>query len=310
MGRPHRSPQRRPSPPGPVSGRSGRSGSSGARRRLDGRELVGVDALHMRLERARAHVERSLAPVSRSIRWPPGSELTRSESSGTGRSSTHRSRPCPRPSTRDRSRGSSWSGGGRRPRSEQDVGEHGQVLLLETARLTTARPRARFSCITESFTSGHSKGGRVKAMTGARRGLGCVAQGSRVPRSRLRSLCVSSLFTKVRHHRHNGVEPVDGHAPARSIRRGPIRATSWTPPPDRWTDWASAVDDSARSSAGLVTSIRLSTPSCHLSDIAPHCDSAPERDGCTGSHLKPPDCGQRGTRGRGRGRPAGVSRRR
>jgi hypothetical protein len=29
----------------------------------------------------------------------------------------------------------------------------GSVLRLLTARLTTCRPRARFSCITESFTS-------------------------------------------------------------------------------------------------------------------------------------------------------------
>src|SRR6187455_3203534 len=30
----------------------------------------------------------------------------------------------------------------------------GSVLRLDTARLTTDRPRARFSCMTESFTSG------------------------------------------------------------------------------------------------------------------------------------------------------------
>src|SRR3954462_5752210 len=30
----------------------------------------------------------------------------------------------------------------------------GSVLRLETARLTTDRPGARFSCMTESFTSG------------------------------------------------------------------------------------------------------------------------------------------------------------
>ena len=35
----------------------------------------------------------------------------------------------------------------------------GSVLRVDTARLTTASPRARFSCMTESFTSGHSKGG-------------------------------------------------------------------------------------------------------------------------------------------------------
>ena len=80
----------------------------------------------------------------------------------------------------------------RRPPSSvlrRTLASTGRVLLLETARLTTPRPRARFSCMTESFTSVHSMGGAVRE--DSTRGL--AAQGSRLPQA-ASSVCVSSLI--------------------------------------------------------------------------------------------------------------------
>ncbi len=48
----------------------------------------------------------------------------------------------------------------------------GRVLLVETARLTTDRPRARFSCMTESFTVfSVSRAGRADRRRGGRRAV-------------------------------------------------------------------------------------------------------------------------------------------
>src|SRR6185503_13307872 len=103
----------------------------------------------------------SPAPVSRSILWPPGSELTRSDRRRAGTvvdpsASTF-------PGTQYTSPISRLVVVRRRPPSSvlrRTLASTGRVLLLETARLTTPRPRARFSCITESFTSGplHGRG--------------------------------------------------------------------------------------------------------------------------------------------------------
>src|SRR3954469_16366193 len=100
----------------------------------------------------------------------------------------------------------------------------GSVEGVETARLTTDRPRARFSCMTESFTSG----------TPAQRGspLGRVAARSAVRSIAARgsvSLCsyLPPIFSP-RHHRRNGVDDVD--AP-----EWLSAATAWTTLRESWT---------------------------------------------------------------------------
>ena len=80
----------------------------------------------------------------------------------------------------------------------------GSVLRLETARETTERPRARFSCITESFTSGCPQ---VQA-----RGEGSLADRA-LAGSRRESLVDRPIFS-FRHHRHIAVDTVDRDAPA------------------------------------------------------------------------------------------------
>src|SRR5690242_6789378 len=123
----------------------------------------------------------------------------------------------------------------RRPPSSvlsRTLARTGSVLRLETARLTTARPRARFSCMTESFTSGPLQG-----RGGSRRFVreGCAAQG---PGSReVASVWCAYLprFSWVRHHRHNDVERVDGRARSHSKCRWSGCPAQWTAPPDSGT---------------------------------------------------------------------------
>src|SRR6185436_322836 len=59
----------------------------------------------------------------------------------------------------------------------------GSVLRFETARLTTDRPRARFSCMTESFTLGSLqcvvRAADPRIGSGARAALGSTALGDR-----------------------------------------------------------------------------------------------------------------------------------
>ncbi len=88
----------------------------------------------------------------------------------------------------------------------------GRELRPLTARLTTDRPRARFSCITESFTSG-------------------------LPAPRYRVGIFSS-----RHH-HHGVDGVDDRSSARSWaeRQGWPRSTV-----DRWTSVGTDVGQAGR----------------------------------------------------------------
>src|SRR3954447_1141479 len=72
---------------------------------------------------------------------------------------------------------------------------------FETARLTTDRPRARFSCMTESFTWAYSKvTDRVQPGGG---------HGMARPRKSGRYLLPIFSF---RHHRHHGVDVVDGRS--------------------------------------------------------------------------------------------------
>src|SRR6476620_11563090 len=81
----------------------------------------------------------------------------------------------------------------------------GSVLRLETARLTTDRPRARFSCMTESLTSGSLHlASRVTAGRVGRRS-GAIPTGGRIGGYLL-------SFFYLRHHRNNAVESVDGRA--------------------------------------------------------------------------------------------------
>ena len=83
----------------------------------------------------------------------------------------------------------------------------GRVLRLETARETTERPRARFSCMTESFTSGclqQLRGGRAAA---CRRRPGVPAIG-RLARGGIRGWNDRPIFS-FRHHRHLAVDTVD-----------------------------------------------------------------------------------------------------
>src|SRR4051812_31404694 len=100
----------------------------------------------------------------------------------------------------------------------------GSVERVETARLTTDRPRARFSCMTESFTWGtpaqrESPLGRVAARSAVR---SIAARGS---------VCLCSYLPPIfspRHHRRNGVDDVDGRA-------WPCGKSSWTRRRRRWT---------------------------------------------------------------------------
>ena len=98
----------------------------------------------------------------------------------------------------------------------------GRVLRLETARLTTDRPRARFSCMTESFTSGSL---HTRRRVGPRVAAGRPAVGSPRAGPAVRDRAWSgrgylpSIFSS-RHHRSNGVDSVDGHARRRRTSGG------------------------------------------------------------------------------------------
>ena len=82
----------------------------------------------------------------------------------------------------------------------------GSVLRLETARLTTDRPRARFSCMTESLTSGSLQLGRVRAVAAARVPVGSSAMGRGCPEPvSVGRGYLLSIFS-LRHHRHNAVD--------------------------------------------------------------------------------------------------------
>src|SRR5439155_17350506 len=123
------------------------------------------------------------------IRSPPGSELTRSVRRRAG------TVVAPSVSTLP---GTQWTSPisrfvvvSRRPPSSvlsRTLARTGRVLRLETARLTTARPRARFSCMTESFTSGplQERGGSTGLARGLRRA------GLPAPAKSRQSVCVSS----------------------------------------------------------------------------------------------------------------------
>jgi hypothetical protein len=80
---------------------------------------------------------------------------------------------------------------------------------FETARLTTDRPRARFSCMTESFTSGS-----LQLAVGAPRAVPRVDGDRIVDRIQAAGLgrtiggYLLSIFS-FRHHRHHGVDRVD-----------------------------------------------------------------------------------------------------
>ena len=163
----------------------------------------------------------SFGPVSRSIRWPPGSEPTRSASSRAG--TVVDPSVSTLPGTQYTSPISRFVVVRRRPPSSvlrRTFASTGSVLLLETARLTTPRPRARFSCMTESFTSGPLHG---RGQSRGSRSKGCVAQGSRALAKPRQSYVYLPSFFYVRHHHHHGVDSVDGHARRRS-------AAPWTMP--------------------------------------------------------------------------------
>src|SRR6188768_3781556 len=85
----------------------------------------------------------------------------------------------------------------------------GRVLRLETARLTTDRPRARFSCMTESLTWVHSNfeaaGSRAGGGLSDGRGDAPLAIDRRISRGSGGYLL--SIFS-LRHHRHHGVDGV------------------------------------------------------------------------------------------------------
>ncbi len=183
----------------------------------------------------------------------------------------------------------------RRPPSSvlsRTLASTGSVLLLETARLTTPRPRARFSCITESFTSGHSKGGSGSGKRQMRIQVsGCVAQGSRVPRSRVSSMCVSSSI-------YEGPSPSSSWCgPGGRARSGPfVRGVDRRAGPvdgptkpvdgDRDPWWTKPAGRPATPS----TSDRLSTP---VVPAVRHCVhiAIPPRNvtGAPDSHAEPPE---------------------
>ena len=94
---------------------------------------------------------------SRSTFSPPGSELTRSASSRAG--TVVAPSVSILPGTQYVIPISRFVAVSLRPASSvlsRTFASTGSVLRVETARLTTDRPRARFSCITESFTWAHS----------------------------------------------------------------------------------------------------------------------------------------------------------
>src|SRR5690242_1030406 len=72
---------------------------------------------------------------------------------------------------------------------------------FETARLTTERPRARFSCMTDSFTLDSLPQVTEPGRSGGERG--------RADRSMGRGYLLP-IFSS-RHHRHHAVDAVDGH---------------------------------------------------------------------------------------------------
>src|SRR5262245_38960416 len=92
----------------------------------------------------------------------------------------------------------------------------GRVLRLETARLTTDRPRARFSCMTDSLTWAHSNSMGIAWIPRT-----ADAEPVRVAGRMVRGYLLS--FLPLRHHRSNAVERVDGRAPA-------CDGTAWMPP--------------------------------------------------------------------------------
>src|SRR5262245_1240831 len=96
----------------------------------------------------------------------------------------------------------------RRPPSSvlsRTLARTGRVLRLETARLAAPRPRARFSCMTESFTSGplQERGGSRKVVR-----EGCAAQAPG-PREVASYRCAYlPRFFSLRHHHHHAVDRV------------------------------------------------------------------------------------------------------
>src|SRR6478752_9575904 len=105
----------------------------------------------------------------------------------------------------------------------------GRVLRLETARDTTDRPRARFSCMTESFTCGVSRG--LPERMGVDRSV--VEDPGDPTRTTFRGQVVYrvewlvSIFS-FHHHRHIAVDVVDGHAPACGAGLLATVGTLWT----------------------------------------------------------------------------------
>ena len=170
----------------------------------------------------------SPGPVSSSIRWPPGSELTRSvrRRAGHGRRAVGLDlarHPVDEPDLEvgrgqaeaavlglEEDVGEDGQGASIGDRPAHDREAAGQVLLHDRELHVRSTPRA----------------GRVREV--AREG--CAAQGSRLPRSRV-SRCVRIFLdsSRLRHHHHHGVDRVDGRARRRSAR--PVDE----PPSDRWT---------------------------------------------------------------------------
>src|SRR5690242_9662448 len=85
----------------------------------------------------------------------------------------------------------------------------GRVLRLETALETTERPRARFSCMTESFTSG------------------CLQVGRAVRRWPVDLRVESGTYLDIHHHRHHGVDTGDGPERSCGERWWTTRCARW-----------------------------------------------------------------------------------
>src|SRR6266511_5564453 len=96
----------------------------------------------------------------------------------------------------------------------------GSVLRVETARLATDRPRARFSCMTESFTS-FLQTGPLRARALLADWPPGVAQSRRADGS-----LIQPIFSS-HHHRHHGVDGGDATRGGRSTR-------PWTAEPGWW----------------------------------------------------------------------------
>ncbi len=149
----------------------------------------------------------------------------------------------------------------------------GRVLRDETARLTTDRPRARFSCMTETFTSGSLRGSEGWSSEGAgsvRRvgpglaaGLGAPGPWGGVGRS---------IHILERHHRHHAVDGVDDVEWPCGRRLFTTAARQWTRRPDSGTAPGQAVDHRECDPRPAPGGLKLSTR-------GPGGTSEPDRNG-------------------------------